>query len=100
VFTQGMFDVLCTLQAGVCHTHADLDPALGFALDVLDLLAASAHHVLDFVGGDLNHHIRRLLIIAVRPQQLIQLWSSLALLHAYGSMVVSHTVCNIISSYM
>ena len=47
--------------------------AFGFPLDVLDLVPALAHHILDFVGGKLQLKVRLFFAVAVWRQELIQL---------------------------
>ena len=50
--------------------------ALGFALNVLDLVPALPHHVLDFVSRQLQHYVWLFLAVTVRRQQLIKLGCS------------------------
>lgn len=58
-----LLDILGNASARQGNTH--LYSAFGFPLDVLDLVPALAHHVLDFVGWKLQLKVRLFFAVAV-----------------------------------
>ena len=64
-------DSLGNPAATQVDTH--LYSAFGFPLDVLNFVSALTHHVLHFVGRELQFKVRLFFAVAVWRQQLVQL---------------------------